>query len=272
MLHSETMCPQRVVIIGCGWLGTQLGVALQQAGCQVVATRRSHASLTALPVEFEPVCWDGSSLFPDRLAELLVNSWVVIAVPPSAHVDGGAAYLQTLRHVVEHSTSAAGLILCSSTGVYAGLDGLVTEACAPGPDRRAAILWQAEQIAGTHARPLILRLAGLVGPQRHPASFTRRGVMAGPEQPVNLVHSVDVCRWLVQYITQPTAGFPTVVNLVSPLQCTKAEFYLAACRQAGINPPQFVAATETDRRVDGSLSQQLQEFYYQYHDQVTLLQ
>lgn len=255
-----------VLIFGCGWLGSQLGVALAEVGHHVYGSRRSAQSLLTLPPQIQPLCWDGQSPFDSSIEALLPDSWVILAMPPAAQRDGGSAYLESLQRVLGQSSRAKGLVLCSSTGVYAGLAGCVNESAAPGPEPRAALLWQAEQLVRQHPAPYILRLAGLVGPGRHPASFTRRGQMAGPEQPVNLVHSVDVCRWVCQLLKASGHGFPQVVNLSAALTATKAEFYTAACIRAEVAVPQFVAATEPARTVDASLSQRGTGFVYRHHD------
>ena len=260
-----------VIILGCGWLGSQLGAALHQAGHQVLGSRRSAQNLSTLPAEIEPFCWDGHSVFPPNVQQRIAGSFLVLAMPPAAHTDGGAAYLQTLQLVVAQSTAAAGLILCSSTGVYAGLSGEVSESAAPGPDPRAALLWQAEQLVMQHPKHQILRLAGLVGPGRHPSAFTRRGVMAGPDLPVNLVHSTDVCRWVLRSLQQPQPLKPVVVNLCAPMRSTKAEFYSAACLSAGMPTPEFIPATEPARNVNAELSQRDTGFSYLFSDQASLL-
>lgn len=261
-----------VVILGCGWLGSQLGTELCKAGHQVFGSRRSLQSLTTLPAEIAPLCWDGQSAFAPELLQLLAENWLVLAMPPAAHSDGGVAYLQTLRVVLAHSQEAKGVILCSSTGVYAGLSGLVSESAAPGPDARAALLWQAEQLVMQHPRHHILRLAGLVGPGRHPSAFARRGVMAGPDQPVNLVHSTDICRWVQRLLNESAGSSPAIVNLCAPLLATKAEFYAAACAVKGLTIPQFTAATEPARRVDATLSQRDTQFRYHYADVADLIE
>ncbi|MDZ7868130.1 MAG: hypothetical protein U5L02_02830 [Rheinheimera sp.] len=258
-----------VVILGCGWLGTQLGLQLSTAGHQVWGSRRSSERLATLPAPIQPLQWDGVSPLSPEICQLLPGSWLILAMPPAAAQDGGAAYLRTLQIVLAQAGAAQALVLCSSSGVYAGLAGEVSETDAPGPEPRAQLIWQAEQLVLQGAQPgpqrYVLRLAGLIGPGRHPATFTRRGVMAGPEQPVNLVHSADICRWLNLLLNN--GAFPaSVVNLCAPIKRSKAEFYTAACQQQGLTVPQFIAATEPSRRVNAALSLQLADFAYQQTD------
>lgn len=260
-----------VLIFGCGWLGSQLGVALSEDGHRVYGSRRSTTSLLTLPAQIQPLRWDGKSGFDASIQALIPDSWLILAMPPAAQQDGGRVYLDTVQLILNQSSGSKGVILCSSTGVYAGLAGRVDESAAPGPEPRALLLWQAEQLVRQYPVHFILRLAGLVGPGRHPAGFTRRGVMAGPEQPVNLVHSTEVCRWICQLLAVSGHGYPQVVNLSAPLTATKAEFYTAACVQAAVPVPQFVAATEPGRIVDASLSQGETGFVYQHHNVSSLL-
>ena len=59
-----------VLIFGCGWLGSQLGVALAGAGHQVYGSRRSAQSLLTLPPQIQPLCWDGQSPFGSSIQAL----------------------------------------------------------------------------------------------------------------------------------------------------------------------------------------------------------
>jgi len=255
-----------VVILGCGWLGTQLGVALSQQGHRVWGSRRSMDRLATLPAAIEPLLWDGQQALSPAICQHLPGSWLILAMPPAAAQDGGAAYLRTLDLVVAQAHTAHAVLLCSSTSVYAGLQGEVSEAMAPGPDPRAQLIWQAEQRVRQLPHSYVLRLAGLIGPSRHPAMFTRRGVMAGPDQPINLVHSEDICRWILLLLQHQSDWQQPVVDLCAPFLQRKAEFYTAACQQQGVPVPQFIAATEPARQVHANLSRQLADFTYQHTD------
>ena len=259
-----------VVILGCGWLGTQLGLALSQQGHRVWGSRRSPERLATLPEAIEPLLWDGQHALSPEICQLVAGSWLILAMPPAAAQDGGVAYLRTLDLVVAQAQTAHALLLCSSTSVYAGLRGEVSEAMAPGPDPRAQLIWQAEQRVRQLPHSYVLRLAGLIGPGRHPAMFARRGVMAGPQQPINLVHSADICRWLLLLLQHQSDWQQPVVNLCAPFLQSKAEFYTAACQQQGVPVPQFTAATEPARQVNANLSRQLTGFDYLHTDLAAL--
>lgn len=254
----------KALILGCGWLGQQLGVALQQQGYVVSGTRRSVAALTELPAGIKPICWDGAGDLPALLTAAARDSWLICAMPPAIATDGGAGYLATLRQVQTLVPFAKGLVLCSSTGVYSGLTGPVTEDDAPGPSPRAALLWQAEQLLLAQPRSYVLRLAGLVGPERHPAGFCRHGPLSGADDPVNLVHSADVCRFLAVLLSETPDT--QVYNLCVPSQQTKQQFYTSACQQAGLPVPAFRTAATAGHQVDGSAASRLSGFHYKFTD------
>ncbi len=254
----------KALIVGCGWLGQQIAVALQQQGYVVAGTRRSPAALAQLPTGVGQICWDGASAWPEDLLIAVRDSWLICAMPPSASTDGGAGYLATLRQICALAPLSKGLVLCSSTGVYSGLSGVVTEGDSPGPSPRAALLWQAEQLVLAQPHSYVLRLAGLVGPGRHPAGFCRHGPLSGPDDPVNLVHSEDICRFLCLLLTKPPVT--QVFNLRAPITLTKQQFYTAACQQAGQPVPGFKPALMAGHQVDGSATGKLDGFYYKFTD------
>ncbi len=255
-----------VLIFGCGWLGTQLGTALAGQGHNVWGSRRSAERLAALPSGIQPMLWDGMTQPAQSILNRIAGSWLILAMPPAAARDGGVAYLAALQMLVAHADAAHGLILCSSTSVYAGCSGTVCEDDAPGPDSRAQLIWQAEQVVLQHPRSVVLRLAGLIGPGRHPAAFTRSGQMAGPDLPVNLVHSADICTWVSLFLAHGGIAPGRVINLCAPLQHNKKQFYTAACHHLGCNVPQFLPTLEAARQIDAQLSLQLGAFCYQYHE------
>ena len=273
----------KVVILGCGWLGQQIGISLANAGYQVIGTRQSASSCALLPTQIEPwVLQLPAAEFP---VALVSDAIVIVAIPASA-----ANYLQALSQIRNACVSAKQVVFCSSTGIYAGLGGELGEnaipmpgvaqerlstgpreqeatdldkaaiaseqPCANMPLTRVQRLMAAEMIMASLTNCLILRLAGLIGPSRHPANFCKHGPLAGADWPVNMVHSADIQQFILLWLQQVTtqqfsveifnarqigSEFNTaeVVNLCCPEHPTKQQFYQAACLHAGVAAPSF---------------------------------
>lgn len=282
----------KVVILGCGWLGEQLGVALGRAGYQVFGTRQSINSCASLPEPIQPLVLQLPALeFP---SDLVADATVIVALPAST-----PNYLQALQQISQSCTMANQLFFCSSTGVYAGLAGHLAEAelvtsmalldkvsltgdyaqalaAANNPAAHSELsrvqrLLAAEIIMSQQSNVVVLRLAGLIGPGRHPAKFCRHGTLTGPELPVNMLHSFDIQQFLLTWLGQPQTAkaLGSVFNLCSPEHPSKRQFYQHACADAGIAEPQFILASdgisaEPARTIDVSLSLCLAGFRYQF--------
>jgi nucleoside-diphosphate-sugar epimerase len=267
---------QKVVIIGCGWLGQQLGTMLAADGFVVYGTRQSAAGLLALPTGIQPLLLQLPLVLPTaELMEILQDSWLICAIPPSARQQSAADYMLQLQSLVEVATTAGvrGVIHCSSTGVYQGLSGDVDEqSVVPRLDpvnavpvnSRVAALLEAEQTLQQIPNCITLRLAGLIGPGRNPARFGQGRSLSGPQLPVNLVHAADIGRFVLNLLTAAVAPQHQLFNLCCPEYPLKASFYHAAAAKAGLPPVNFTAADEPARRILSLRSQQQPGFSYQF--------
>lgn len=189
----------RVLIAGCGYVGSALARLLVADGDRVFGLKRAPREL---PPGVEPVAadvTDPASLegLPGELDAL------VYAVSPGggdagryreAYVDGFANVLAAAR---ESSPELARTLLVSSTGAYGYADGRwVDEETPPEPNHpRGEILVEAErQAVEGPPRGVVLRLGGIYGPGR---TSTVRRVLAGdagcphPERYSNRIHRDD---------------------------------------------------------------------------------
>ncbi|WP_423187484.1 epimerase [Alishewanella sp. d11] len=263
---------KKVVIVGCGWLGQQLAQPLSLAGWQVFGSRRTLAAAQNLA---KPIT--GISLaLPDielsaELRALFSDAWVICTIPPGLRSGNSASeYLPSLAALAAlcQDVGIKGGIHISSTGVYQGLAGAVSETAElvltlP----RVALLAQGEQILRQSGPWLTLRLAGLMGPGRHPGRFVQGKTISGAEQPVNMVHSADVAAALLTLFKQwplPKSCY----NLSSPARISKTDFYQAACQRLGVaESVSFTAeSAEPARRVMSDAFCQDTSFEYLYHD------
>lgn len=267
---------KKISIIGLGWLGLPLAWSLLGKGYQVVGSKSTPDGVAAARMsglecyllQFTPtlVC------DPDDLPPLMEVDALIITLPARRSVDGSQHYLSAVQQLVD-SALAFGvprLLFTSSTSVYGDTAGKVNEHTPVNPLTPAAkVLVELEQ--WLHRLPNtsvdILRLAGLVGAERHPGRFLagKTGVVGG-EQGVNLVHQEDVISAITLLLSRPKGGH--LYNLCAPQHPLKRDFYPAAARKLQLPPPEFVseATRKEGRWVDGNRICNELGFEYHYPD------
>ncbi|MEL7162571.1 MAG: NAD-dependent epimerase/dehydratase family protein, partial [Bacteroidota bacterium] len=142
-------------------------------------------------------------------------------------------YLATLRSLYGLDRIQR-IVFTSSTGVYGEQEGELTELSPRQPNTHSArAVVAAENWLQEHEeRVSILRLAGLIGPERHPGNFyggKQRPIPNG-DAPVNLVHRDDVISAIRLDLAQPAPGLYNVCAVAHP---PKGEYYTAAARLLG---------------------------------------
>jgi len=190
----------RVAILGCGYVGLELGRQLQ-SDHEVVGVRRSDAGLDAIErAGFEGVRADVTD--DDSLSAVPDADWVVFAASSGGRGADVAreVYVEGLRTAIDHFWSREDapdrLVYTSSTGVYGDHDGAwVDEETPLDPQtEKTEVLAEAERVA--RERPVeygghgtVARYAGLYGPDRYRLERYLDGpVTAGY---LNMVHRAD---------------------------------------------------------------------------------
>lgn len=239
----------RILIAGCGYVGSALGLLLAREGHTVFGLRRNVA---ALPAGITPVRADLSEPLPlDVLPDDL--DAVVCAASPGGSSDGAyrAAYVDGPRCLISSlgGQSIGRLVLVSSTGVYGQKNGeWVDEASPTEPNgvsgRR---LLEGENLVLDGPFPAtVLRLGGIYGPGR--TGMIERALGSplpedGPPQYTNRIHRDD-CAGALRHLLL-TAADPDPVYLGvdhEPADRRTIAEWLTA--HAGQNPP---ASPEGDR-------------------------
>ncbi|MEC4091198.1 NADP-binding protein [Pseudoalteromonas rubra] len=248
----------KLVVAGAGWLGMPTAEAAAEKGWQVQATRRQPHS-NALTRQ---LAHDGTRLVHDVS---LQHAFWLCAMPPGARRED-SNYLVTLEATLALATELQmqGFLLCSSTGVYAQADGVYSEqgALAATDSQRQRVLQQAEQLVLSHGGK-VLRLAGLVGPEREPGQFIAgKTLRSSSQERVNMVHRDDVVAAIMSVLTHwPQAR--SVYNVCSPAHPLKQDYYQAHCTQAGTQAPSFASDDSKARIIDGAAICEL-GFSYQH--------
>ncbi|MFJ5159201.1 SDR family oxidoreductase [Pantoea sp. NPDC088449] len=267
---------KKVAIVGLGWLGMPLAMALTTRGWQVTGSKTSPDGVDAARrcgIEaFQLVLTPELECEAEELDTLMAVDALVVTLPASRTVKGAEDYMQAVQNVVDTALAkkVPRIIFTSSSSVYGSGEGVMKENSPLQPETVAGkTLVELENwlhdLPGTSVD--IVRLAGLVGPNRHPGRFLagKTGLENGGHA-VNLVHLDDVVDAIVLLLQTPKGGH--VYNLCASKHPSRDSFYPSVSKQLGLEPPTFVAEPERSagKVVDGSKIANELGFEYTYDD------
>ncbi|MFB6122685.1 MAG: SDR family oxidoreductase [Haloferacaceae archaeon] len=223
----------RTVVLGCGYVGLELGRQLTAAGHDVVGVRRSESGLAAIEAAgFDAVEADVTE--SSSLAAVPDADWVVFAASSGGRGVESArdVYVDGMRRALE--TFAARddpperFVYTSSTGVYGDHDGAwVDEETPLDPSTpRADVLVEAERVARDAAADFgidgtVARFAGLYGPERYRLDRYLEGPVT--EGYLNMVHRDDAAG-AVRYLLDADVARDDVVLVVDDEPVSKWAF------------------------------------------------
>lgn len=265
---------KKVAIVGLGWLGMPLALSLSARGWQVTGSKTTLDGVEAarmcgidsyqLQLTPELICNS------DDLDALLNVDALIITLPARRTGEGDNFYLQAVQEIVDSALAhqISRIIFTSSTSVYGDGEGTVKENTPLAPVTASGrVLQQLElwlhDLPGTSVD--ILRLAGLVGPERHPGRFMAgKTDVAHGHHGVNLVHLEDVVSAITLLLQAPKGGH--IYNLCAPIHPTREEFYSQMARQLNLTAPVFREQSQPGhgKLVDGSRICNELGFEYQY--------
>jgi nucleoside-diphosphate-sugar epimerase len=223
----------RVLIAGCGYVGTALGQRLIERGCKVWGLRRDPS---ALPDSFEKIAADLGDLadlagVPERL------DYVVYAA--SAGESSDAAYERAycrglgnlLRAIATHAVRH--VFFTSSTAVYAQSDGAwVDEESATEPRHFSGQrTLEAERLLHASATPATaLRCAGIYGPGRtRLIDAVRQGTAPMTDRFTNRIHRDDIAGAIVHLMTTGNAPPTLILSDDEPAPQRAVTTFIAGC-------------------------------------------
>ncbi len=249
---------QRILMAGCGRIGSRLAHALTQQGNTVYGLHRSAER--PLPKGVIPIIADlvASDDLADRLPTTLDVVYVILT--PDQYDDAGyeSTYVRgtaaLIRALAASGNTQARLVFVSSTGVYGQNQGEWIDETSPTQPSRFSgrRLLEAESIAaqhpGTHS---IIRFGGIYGPGREALLHrVARGEACQDNPPLytNRIHEDD-CIGILEHlgaIEQPANVYIGVDN--EPASQCEIMTWLAD--QMGVEPPprQTVEAGQSGKR------------------------
>jgi len=251
----------RVAILGCGYIGLELGRQLTDAGHEVVGVRRSDSGCDAIEdAGFEAHQADLTD--PDDVENLPAADWLVFAASSGGRgaEAAEAIYVDALRSVIDNygrrESPPDRLVYTSSTGVYGDHDGgWVDESTPLDPTTdKTRVLAEAERIAREHAADYgidgtVARFSGLYGPDRYRLERYLEGPVT--EGYLNMVHRADAAGAVAFLLTEDLAR-NEVVLVTDDEPADKWAFADWLAAECGVDQPP--KRTKAERLAEGDLS------------------
>ena len=259
-------------VIGCGWLGLPLAQTLVASGYTVKGSATSIERLKLLQNKgIDPYLVHFPDIDLNALENLLGCDVLVINIPPRSKSPEGVANYQNMADVITGKVSGRRvkkIILVSSTSVYSDTNTPVSESDVPVPTTVAGkLLLDVENqfLAVSDKRVAVLRLAGLVGPERHPGAFFKnRSEIPNGLAPVNLIHREDVIGILLSMIRNPEIR--GIYNGCSPTHPTKQQFYTTAAEALKIEAPEFISERKSYKIISSVRITEELSYSFKYND------
>jgi len=208
---------------------------------------------------------------PAALQAFLEADVLVISFPPGLRAGNAGAYLQQMKTLVKalEGVATPHLLFTSSTSVYPDLNREVNEEDETLPQVREHVLSQAEDLLKSlpGKELTVVRLAGLAGGNRHPGRFlSGKTQVPNPLAPVNLIHQADCVEILFQVVAQNCWG--QSFNACADLHPLRQDYYPAAARSLGLEPPEFAPAAPGDafKIVSNAKVKQALSYTFRYPD------
>lgn len=251
----------RVLIVGCGYVGTPLGAELVRLGHEVTGVTRSEENHAALKSHgIQPVAADVASRKDlDRLS--LPFDWVVNTVSSSR---GGLeeyqrVYLEGTRHLLDWLGTAPPkkFVYTSSTSVYGQTDGSqVKESSLAEPaGELGRVLLATEKLLLEAARDkkfpsVVLRVAGIYGPERGHLFLQylkdEARIASKGERLLNMIHLADVVNCIIAALKNGHGG--EIYNAVDDEPVPQIHFFRWLSETLGKNMPPFGEEAEERKR------------------------
>jgi nucleoside-diphosphate-sugar epimerase len=250
----------RVLVIGCGYVGSRLALKLAGGGHEVFGLRRSPApdsSLAAAGVRLLVA----NITQPGTLVPLAVNfDWVVncVSSSPGGPDEYRRVYLEGTANLLAWLASNPPLrfVYTSSTGVYAQDDGSLVDESSPteGETEAGRMLVATEQLLLKAARRgfpgIVLRLAGIYG---HGRGYWLKQFLSGQaviegkgERYLNMIHVDDVVGAILAALMKAPSG--SVYNVVDNEPVQQITIFQWLSKTLGRELPPYGEAAGTTRK------------------------
>jgi uroporphyrin-III C-methyltransferase len=268
---------KKIAILGLGWLGKPLAESLYDSGSDITGSTTSFdklKTLATLPFYVGKLTIDSDKINGDWDSFIQAATHLIINIPPKRIADIKEVYPNQIKQIIANTNKNVKVIFVSSTAVYGDEAKVFSESDTPKPSKNSGFaVLEAEQLLENYfgKNLTILRLAGLIGPDRHPGKILKgKTIEKNPYAPVNLIHQTDCIDLINAIIEQDYFG--ETVNGCASLHPIRKDYYKNAAIALSIPPPVFKDAwvDSKGKTIDNSKSKNRLNFTYTYDNPETI--
>ncbi len=264
---------KKIALIGLGWLGESLAISLNKKGYAISGSSTSIE--TVLELSKHPFYVGKIELQPTKI----VGDWdtfmydvdyLIVNIPPRRIDNIEEIYLNQISQITKNTPKHIKVIFVSSTAVYGAREAAITENDEALPTKASGVaVLRAENEIRHHfgANVTILRLAGLIGPDRHPGKFLAgKRVLKNAASQVNLIHRDD-CIGLIEAIIERDC-FGEIINGCATKHPKREDYYKNAASLLELEQPIFdtTQITSEKKLIDNSKSKKILNYTYKFDD------
>ncbi len=230
-----------ITICGCGWLGGYLLTRLGQQH-RVLATTRTAKRASTIEELGGNVLFYSLGDDASELCQQSKDATVILNIPPGRRNKALDDFTDSMCQLIDSFVKfkAKHIIFISTTSVYGENERIVTEASEVHPQTESAkahVQIENHLLKSAGNAATIVRLAGLVGPDRHPATSLAGKNLSDANRVVNLVHIDDVITGLTKIIDQPAPQ--KILHLCSLSHPGRKPYYTHCAEKMNLTLPTF---------------------------------
>ncbi|RRQ21859.1 SDR family oxidoreductase [Thiohalobacter thiocyanaticus] len=247
---------ERVLVVGCGYVGRRLGRQLRTGDVPVTGLVRSDASAAALRgVDIAPLQLDLDQALPAGALPAAGRELYYFA-PPPPEGDGDPRLARVLEQL-QPGNLPRRIVYISTSGVYGDSGGdWIDESFPLNPGtprgRRRLAAEQALQAWSeqTGVAVVILRVPGIYGPGKLPLERIRQGLPILREEDCPYTNRIQVDDLISACCAAMERGEPgAAYNVADGHPSTMADYFACIAKAAGLPPPPTVTRAEAPEKL-----------------------
>ena len=235
----------RIGIMGGGWLGLAVAEKAMERNHSIkVSTTHKEKSTLLKKKGFDTAVVEVSEFDINGEIDFFNDvKLLIISIPPGLRKNPDRNYIAIIEQIINkiELTGIEKVIFTSSTSVYGNQAEIITEESellGTTDAARQIIAVEKKLLEHKQFESCILRLGGLVGPNRHPI-FTLSGKknIPNPLSPINFIHQQDAVS-IILHIIENWQG-NQVYNAVTPFHPARIDYYSEMAKIAALGAPAF---------------------------------